>query len=325
MINWGFIGCGNVTELKSGPAFQKVEDSKVVAVMRRNGDLAKDYAQRHNIDKYYDNAYLLLSDTDVNAVYVATPPSSHAEYAMAALKFGKPVYIEKPMASSYWECKLIAEMACREGIDCFVAYYRRTLPYFLKIKELIDNGEIGKVSEVAVNFIKPPYESDLKSSSHTWRVNEEESGAGYFYDLASHQFDFMDFFFGPIVDAKGDSKNVSKLYNLEDTVDAEWSFENGINGRGHWEFAASVENRVDEVVIKGSNGTISFSTFMFTPIVLKNSNGEKQFTEKNPENIQYNLVNSINNYLNGKGGYPVSDYRSAMRTNWVMDKILGRL
>lgn len=325
MINWGFIGCGSVTELKSGPAFKKVEGSDVIAVMRRNGELAKDYAERHNIDKYYDSAYGLLANTDVNAIYVATPPGSHAEYAIAAIKMGKPVYIEKPMASSYWECKLIHEIADREGVDCFVGYYRRTLPYFQRVKQLLDSGEIGKVIEVKINLINPPYEYDLSRDTLTWRVNPEESGAGYFYDLASHQFDFLDFFFGPISDANGESKNVAGLYDVEDTVDAEWTFKNGIKGSGHWEFAAKVDKRVDEVTIIGSEGSIEFSTFLFTPIVLKNSKGDQQFTEENPENIQYNFIESIVNYLNGKGEYPVSDYKSAMRTNWVMDKILDRL
>ncbi len=325
MINWGFIGCGNVTELKSGPAFKKVEGSDVIAVMSRDANKAKDYAERHNVPKHYDNAYNLLANTSVDAVYVATPPGTHAEYAMAAIKMGKPVYVEKPLASSYWECKLIHEMACREGVDCFVAYYRRTLPYFLKIKELIDNGEIGEVLEVKINFLNPPYESDLSKDTLSWRVKPEESGAGYFYDLASHQFDFLDFFLGPIVDAKGETQNVAGLYDVEDTVDAEWTFESGISGSGHWEFAASVDERVDEVVITGSDGTIEFSTFLFTPIKLKNANGEQEFNEENPENIQYNLISSVNNYLNGSGDYPVSDYKSAMRTNWVMDKILDRL
>lgn len=325
MINWGFIGCGNVTELKSGPAFKKVDGSDIAAVMSRDENKAKDYAERHSVGKYYDNAYNLLANTDINAVYVATPPGSHAEYAMAAIKMGKPVYLEKPMASSYWECELIGEMACREGVDCFVAYYRRTLPYFKKVKQLIDNNEIGEVLDVAINFVNPPYESDQSKDTLSWRVKPEESGAGYFYDLASHQFDFLDFFLGPIMEASGTTKNVAGLYDVEDTVDAEWTFESGIKGKGHWEFAANVDNRTDEVVITGSEGTISLSTFMFTPIVLKNGNGEQQFTEENPENIQYYLIKSINDYLNGNGEYPVSDYRSAMRTNWVMDKILGRL
>jgi len=97
-IHWGIIGCGDVTELKSGPAFQKVPGSKLVAVMRRNADLARDYAKRHGVARWYSDASELINDPQVDAVYVATPPDSHALYAIQAMKAGKPVYVEKPMA-----------------------------------------------------------------------------------------------------------------------------------------------------------------------------------------------------------------------------------
>ena len=61
-IGWGIIGCGNVTEVKSGPAFQKTRGSRLVAVMRRSGELARDYAKRHGVSKWYDNAEALVND-----------------------------------------------------------------------------------------------------------------------------------------------------------------------------------------------------------------------------------------------------------------------
>lgn len=90
IIKWGFIGCGEVTKYKSGPAFQKVEGSKVVAVMSRDGKKAKAYAKERNIPKWYDDAQELIDDPEVNAVYIATPPSSHATYAIMSMKAGKP-------------------------------------------------------------------------------------------------------------------------------------------------------------------------------------------------------------------------------------------
>ena len=324
MIRWGFIGCGSVTEKKSGPAFQRVVGSKVVAVMRRNAELAEDYAKRHNIDKWYSDARELINDPEVDAVYIATPPSSHAEYAIAAMNAGKPVYIEKPMASSFEECQLISKTALETKIPCFVAYYRRTLPYFLKVKELVEEGEIGKVKEVKITFINPPYPSDFNPEALPWRVKKEIAGAGYFYDLASHQLDFLDFLFGEITEAIGKTENVAGLYEVEDIVDAKWKHKNGVVGTGHWEFASSSDVRTDEIGIIGSEGSIVFSTFDFTPIVMKNKS-EEVFTEKNPENIQYFLIKSIVDYLNGIGEYPVSDFQSGMRTNRAMDKILGRI
>lgn len=322
MIHWGFIGCGDVTEKKSGPAFKKAEGSDVVAVMRRDIAMARDYAQRHAVARWYSDTNALINDTDVDAVYIATPPGSHAEYAVAAMKAGKPVYIEKPMGASFEECVAVSETAKETGVPCFVAYYRRTLPYFLRVKQLVESGEIGEVGEVKIRFIIPPYPSDLNRKTLSWRVKKEIAGAGYFYDLASHQLDYLDFVFGEITEVKGAAKNVAGLYDVEDTVDARWIHRSGVKGSGHWEFAASTSGRIDEIEIIGSEGFLRFSTFHFTPILLNNVSGEKVFTEENPENIQFFLIQSIVNYLNGNGDYPVSDFHSAMRTNWVMDRVL---
>ena len=121
-IRWGFIGCGEVTKYKSGPAFQKIKHSEVIAVMSRDLKKAKIYAQEHGIKRWYNDAQELVDDEDVNAIYIATPPSSHATYAIMAMKAGKPCYIEKPMAVTYEECCRINRISKGPGVPCFVAY-----------------------------------------------------------------------------------------------------------------------------------------------------------------------------------------------------------
>ena len=323
MINWGFIGCGSVAEVKSGPAFNKIEGSKVVAVMRRSGEKAKDYAQRHGINKWYDNAHSLINDTEVNALYIATPPGSHAEYAIASMKAGKPVYIEKPMAASYNECLEINRVSEETGIPCFVAYYRRTLPYFLKVKELIDS--IGKVLTIQVSFAIPPYDTDYDKENLPWRVKKEIAGAGYFYDLASHQLDLLDFLFGEISEVNGFAQNIAELYDVEDTVTASFRFNSGALGSGSWSFVAPKDSRTDRIYITGTEGVLSFSTFDFSPIIYETPNGKKEYEVENPENIQFFLIKDIVSYLNGEGELPVSTGKTAIRTNYVMDKILGEI
>lgn len=325
MIRWGFIGYGAVTEKKSGPAFTKAEGSEVVAVMGRSADKVKEYAQRQGIGKWYTDVHKLINDSEVNAVYVATPPGSHAEYAIAAMKAGKPVYVEKPMGASYQECLDMIHVSEKTGVPCFVAYYRRTLPYFLRVKQLIDSGDLGTVSSVQIRFAIPPYAQDYQSANLPWRVKKGLAGAGYFYDLASHQFDLLDFLFGPIKDTFGFSTNIADLYEVEDTVGAAFEFNNGIIGSGSWSFIAPADTRTDCIELVGTKGKLSFSTFMFTPIVLQTTNKTVEYNEQNPENIQFYLIESIVNYLNGKGQMPVSNGNSAARTNWVMDKILGQL
>ena len=236
-INWGFIGCGEVTEKKSGPAFNEVEGSKVVAVMSRSEDKARSYAERHHIRKWYTDAQELIDDPDVNAIYIATPPSSHATFAIMAMRAGKPVYVEKPLAASYNDCIRINRVSEQTGVPCFVAYYRRYLPYFRKVKQIVEQGGIGNVLNVQVRFSVPPRDLDYTSGKEMpWRLQPDISGGGYFYDLAPHQIDLLQDIFGVITRAHGYPANRAHLYEAEDTISACFYFESGIPGSGSWCF-----------------------------------------------------------------------------------------
>jgi predicted dehydrogenase len=320
MINWGIIGCGKVTELKSGPAFNKVSDSNLVAVMRRNAALAEDYAKRHNVPRFYSKADDLINDNEINAIYIATPPSSHSEYAIKALKAGKPVYIEKPMALNYRECVRINKTAERLQLPVYVAYYRRTLPGFLKIKNLVETGEIGKPRFINFQIFNFPSE-DEKAGRLPWRVRPEFSGAGHFFDLASHQLDYLDFVFGPVIKVSSVAVNQAHLYEAEDFVSASFVFSDNIVGTGIWSFNVSREGNRDSFEIVGEKGIIKTSTFTYEPIVLINGNGRQEFINERPENIQFYLIEQIVKALSGKGDV-VSTGVSAARTSKVMDEVV---
>lgn len=154
-INWGIIGCGDVTELKSGPAFNKVPNSSLVAVMRRDASRAEDYAKRHGVPRWYSDAGKLIYDPGVNAIYVATPPSSHKEYTLAAISAGKPVYVEKPMTLNHEDALLMAHAAAENKVKLVVAHYRREQPYFKKIKELLEDKVIGETRFARLSFLIP--------------------------------------------------------------------------------------------------------------------------------------------------------------------------
>jgi predicted dehydrogenase len=321
MINWGIIGCGNVTEVKSGPAFNKVRDSKLVAVMRRNAILAEDYARRHNVPKFYSKASDLINDKDINAVYIATPPESHAEYALEAIKARKPVYIEKPMAVNYSECLKINKAAEKYRVPVFVAYYRRALPGFLLVKDLIESGSIGKVLFFVIQLYKSPSE-DEKAGKLSWRVDPKISGGGHFFDLASHQLDYLDFLFGPIQKVKSIAVNHAGLYKAEDFVSAEFMLCNNIVGSGIWSFSVSPDSGRDIIEITGDKGSIKFSTFSFEPIVLKNASGRQEFINERPEHVQYYLIEKIVRAINGQGPSPSTGISGA-RTRKIMDEVVA--
>ncbi len=324
MIKWGFIGCGDVTERKSGPAFNMIEGSMVQAVMSRDARKAESYAQRHNVPKWYDDAQELVDDPDVNAIYIATPPSSHATFAIMAMKAGKPVYIEKPMAANYEDCTRINRISKETGVPCFVAYYRRYLPYFIKVKELINSGQIGTVINVQIRFAQPPSEMDYNKTNLPWRLLPGIAGGGYFYDLAPHQLDILQDIFGCILEAEGYCSNRGGLYEVEDTVSACFKFDSGLPGSGSWCFVAHESAKEDRIEIIGDKGMICFSVFTFDPIALHTERGREEIAVENPPYVQLPLIKAVVEHLQGKGICTCNGI-SATPTNWVVDKILGKI
>jgi predicted dehydrogenase len=318
-IRWGIIGCGDVTEVKSGPALRKAAGSTLEAVMRRNGALASDYARRHGAPKWYDDARALINDPGVDAIYVATPPDSHKIYTLLAAQAGKPVYVEKPMALNHAECReMIA--ACRaSNVPLYVAYYRRALPAFLKIKELIDTGSIGEVRAVNIRLSQPMLSPAELEGALPWRVQPEIAGGGLFMDLAPHMLDFLDYALGPISKVEGRVSNQAGKYPAEDMVSAAFLFECGAHGTGLWCFSAQDSKDVTEII--GSNGTITYSTFNTNPVVVKTAAGIEEIPVVQPAHIQQPLIQTVVDALLEKGTCP-STGETAARTSWVMDQIL---
>lgn len=321
-VNWGIIGVGDVTEVKSGPALYKTEHSTVVAVMRRDAKKAADYARRHGIGKWYSDASELIEDANVNAVYIATPPNSHARYATAAMRAGKPVYVEKPMARTHAECEQMLQVSRETGMPLWVAYYRRALPAFLEAKRLIEAGEIGQPLSVRVTLQWPARERRLPREEMNWRVFPEVAGAGHFFDLASHQFDYLDFVLGEVTEVQGIAANLAGLYPAEDTVAAAWQHASGVIGAGSWSFTADAGPEQDSIEITGDKGAIQLSCFEEPDsLVLQSNTRTDELKFVNPGNISRNLVQQVVDELRGVG-HCVSTGASAARTNHVLEQII---
>ena len=299
IIKWGIIGCGDVAEVKSGPAFQKCNNSELLAVMRRNGSLAEDFAKRHNVPLWFDNADNLLANPDVNAVYIATPPSSHLYYALKALEAGKDVYLEKPMVLSEQEAVALEQAVSKSKQKLVVAHYRRFLPMYIRVKELLDAQAIGNVKFVDLRFLQP---FDFNDKA-TWRLDKAVSGGGYFHDIAPHQIDLMYHFFGSYIEAKGMAVNQSGIHTVDDTVNGLINFKNGVQFRGMWSFAIPSYLEEDRCVIYGENGTIELSFYEET-LKIKSKKTNEEFNFKNPINIQQPMIQETVNYFLGKRSNP---------------------
>jgi len=301
-VNWGIIGCGNVTEVKSGPAFAKVPRSMLAAVMRRNTEKARDYAQRHGVSRWYDDAQLLIDDPVVNAVYIATPPDAHEDYAIRTLRAGKPVYLEKPMALDAAAAKRIAAVAQETGTPLCIAHYRRQQPLFLAVKNLLDAGTIGRVQMARLELFQP-HESDLIArTDENWRLDPNRSGGGLFHDLAPHQLDLMSYFFGRYKSACGLSCNTGGWYEADDTTSGQIVFESGVLFEGTWCFAA--HRTADVCTITGTEGELQFSIFGRAPLVLNTARGREEQDFDPLLHVQQPMIEAVVKYILGEGDNP---------------------
>jgi predicted dehydrogenase len=308
-----------VTEVKSGPGFQKAAGSELVAVMRRQGVLAEDYAKRHGVPRWYDDGDRLIQDPGVDAVYIATPPGSHEVWALKAAAAGKPAYVEKPMARSHAEC--LRMVAAFQQADCplYVAYYRRAMPRFVAIRDILNSGGIGEIRSVQVLLHQKPEAGDFDPGNLPWRVRPELSGGGRFLDLASHTLDILDFLLGPVAEVDGRAANLGGLYPAEDVVAGSWRHESGATGSGVWCFCAGYN--LDRCELIGSAGSLRFSIFGNEPLVLEREGERGEIATVQPEHVQQPLIQTMVDELLGRGTCP-STGESGARTSRVMDRML---
>lgn len=249
-IGWGIIGCGDVADRKVAAAFKRIEGARLVAVMRRNAEAAKDFAERHGAALATTDAGEVINHPDVNIVYIATPPAHHLEYALMVAAAGKACLVEKPAGRSLEELTRMREAFDAAGAPLYVSYYRRHLPRFLKVKEILQSGLLGEVSTLTYQMSKP-------AKTRDWKLDVAMSGGGHFYDLSGHMLDLFDDWFGPLEFAGGAARNVLPAHVAEDVVALTFTTASGVVGSAHWNFAASHSR--DELVIEGIRGRIVLS------------------------------------------------------------------
>lgn len=322
-VQWGIIGCGDVTEVKSGPAFNRVAHSSLVAVMRRDAGKAADYARRHGVPKWYADAQQLIEDPEVNAIYIATPPQSHEEYTLRALKAGKPVYVEKPMATNAAAAIRMQQAAADSGGKLCVAHYRKAQPRFIKVKELLNAGAIGEPRLVNLQLIQPPQPAQVADINAFWRLDPGVSGGGLFHDLSPHQLDLMQYFFGDYESAAGFSLNQAGLYAADDFVTGTIRFSNGVVFSGSWCFSGAENEQKDSVEIIGSQGSIRFAAFSTHHIVLSKKGEEQLLAFEDLPHVQQPMIAAVVKYFMDEGPNP-STAASAVATMQIIEAFTAK-
>ena len=318
-VRWGIIGCGNVTEVKSGPAYNLTNGFELFGVMRRDIAKAKDYAKRHNVPFYTNDASKIIENSEIDAIYIATPPDTHKFYALQVAAAGKPCCIEKPMAPTYADSLEIYNAFNDKQLPLFIAYYRRSLPRFLKIKEWLNHKYIGEVRHIKWYKSRNASPLDL-SGDYNWRTDKKIAPGGYFDDLASHGLDLFTFLLGDITDAKGYATNQQGLYSAYDAITGSWIHHNGVLGSGSWIFGARKPE--DKVEITGAKGVIKFSVLGEEPIELDSETKKESLFIKHPKHLHGYHVANMKKHLFGETIHP-SLGRSGLHTSWVMSMILN--
>jgi 1,5-anhydro-D-fructose reductase (1,5-anhydro-D-mannitol-forming) len=315
-VRWGIIGCGDVTEVKSGPGFQKADGSSLVAVMRRDRGKAEDYARRHGVPRVHGSAEALIADPEIDAVYIATPPDSHERLALLVAAAAKPCLVEKPMARNHGECLSMVGAFRGAGVPLWVAYYRRALPRFLQVRELLAAKAIGRLTSVHVQVTE---RLATGADALNWRFDPARAGAGLFLDLASHCLDLLDFLVAPIAEVGGFALKTGASYDAEDVTGAAFRFPTDVAGTGIWNFHAAA--KTDAITFIGSEGTLVTPVFTDGDLLLSDGDGARTIHVRNPPHVHQPLIQSIVDELRGRGRCE-STGESAARTSWVMDRCL---
>jgi predicted dehydrogenase len=316
-VRWGIVGCGDVTEVKSGPGFQKASGSSLQAVTRRDRRKAEDYAARHGVPRVHATAESLIADPDVDAVYIATPPSSHCDLSLAVAAAGKPCLVEKPMALTHAECTRMVDAFRAAGRSLWVAYYRRALSRFQLVRQLVEDGTIGRPTSVHLEGFRPL----AAGASAGWRVDPAIAGAGFFFDLASHGFDLVDYLFGPVTHVSGFAANTAGAYPAEDVTAASFALHSGLVGTSIWNFNAGRSD--DRLTVIGTLGEVHAPLFADEDVVVTKGEVRTSHHVRNPPHVHQPLIQSIVDELNGNGRCE-STGESGARTSWVLEQCVAR-
>ena len=224
-LAWGLIGCGDIARKRIAPALRELECCRLVAVNRERSELAESFAREFGAPKHYSIWRDLISDDELQAVYVATPVDLHATQAIAAAEAGKHVLCEKPMAMNVAECDRMIAAAKANRVKLAIAYYRHFYPVVQRTREIIESGEIGKPVLAQMNA----FESFNPGPEHprSWLLQRDRSGGGPMFDFGCHRIEVLANVFGQVTRVKALTAKVVFEREVEDTATALFQFAGG--------------------------------------------------------------------------------------------------
>ena len=251
-VKWGVIGCGGIAARRTIPeGITKGCNSKLVAVMDTAAEKTKEISEKYGV-KGYSKEEEILKDSEVEAVYIATPTCFHFSQAMLAAKHKKHILCEKPMGMTVEECKKIIQSCKKEDVKLGVGFMMRFHSLHQKIKEMVHDGVFGKIV-----FARAQLSCWYPLISNAWRQNPESGGGGSLIDMGSHCIDLLEF----IMEAKVRSVScfvdtLIQNYPVEDSSTVMLKFENGAQGLVDNYFSIPDASSKNILEIYGSKGSV---------------------------------------------------------------------
>jgi len=289
-LRWAIIGCGDIANKRVAPAMVEDPGSELVALFSNTPERAEEMRARFGAQRAYSDLDAVLSDADVDAVYIASPQQRHCEETLRAAAAGKHVLCEKPMAVTLDECEEMIAACEAAGVQLAIAYYRRWYPKARKLKELVDSGTIGKPVSARV-FIAGRYDPTPDDWKH-WRV-EAAAGGGAMMDVGSHRLDLICYFLGRPARVAGLSSRLCMTYEVPDTEALLCEMESGAHviAQAGW----NLRTGTDEMEVHGTEGSLIATPFDGSTQILLRGQGEDQVieVERQATNMHLPLVASF--------------------------------
>lgn len=304
MLNWVVVGIGDISTRRVIPAIQAEPRGRLYGLVTR--DPAKGAGFDTRVWTSLDEA---LSDSAVQAVYVATPVFLHARQTIASLLAGKHVLCEKPMAMNEAEARGMLETARESGKTLGVAYYRRSYPKVQRAKQLLEAGAIGQA--VLAELTSHGWFDGKDERS--WLIDPTKAGGGPLYDIASHRIDVLNFFFGQPRRACGHLSNAVHHYRVEDNATVVIDYDSGVRGIVDVRWHSRVKR--DECRIRGTEGEMHLTPLNGPELVYP---GGQENLPPHP-NLHYPMIENFVDTVLGKAPL-LSSGESAYWSDWVIEQ-----
>ena len=252
VVNWGVVGCGGIARRRTIPeGIVPAKNSKLIAVMDANNAIAQEMAKTLKV-KCYRSEEELLSDPEINAVYIATPAYLHYPQTMKALHAGRHVLVEKPLATSLTECEAMVVGAEEEELNLGVGYMMRFHGLHQKLRKMLAEGKLGKpvLGRAQLSCWYPPIEG-------AWRQDPIQGGGGSFIDMGNHLLDVLEYIFAsPVSEISCFTGRLIQSYPVEDSSLTMVRFKNGALGIVDAFFSIPDNSSRNMLEIYGSTGSI---------------------------------------------------------------------